>query len=190
MSSGANSCYQCFNGDNSNKKHSKAKFTAEEDSKLVKLVSQCSEIDWSVISKQMKNRNARQCRERWQNYLNPNLNLSNWTPEEDLLLIEKYQEIGAHWNVIAKCFPGRSGNSVRNRILTIQRHGGQNSQFPSFQPQSSFNNAKPVPYDYPSRSSSTEQFEQQPQTGLIEEIFSRQDIVDLFSSYESHPQFL
>ena len=100
----------------------KVKFTPEEDEKLRKLVGESVDIDWGKIAAQLPNRNQRQCRERWQNYLNPSLSTREWTQEEDDMVVEKFNEYGPHWNVIARLFNGRSGNAVRNRYLVIMRH--------------------------------------------------------------------
>ncbi|EAY01795.1 Myb-like DNA-binding domain containing protein [Trichomonas vaginalis G3] len=110
-----------------NGKQSKCKFTREDDLKLISLVMSRPERDWVWISQQMANRNPRQCRERWYNYLDPSLQKGGWTPEEDQLLIEKKKEMGPHWNAIARFFAGRSGNSVRNRWLLIMRHEEKNN---------------------------------------------------------------
>ena len=169
-----------------NKKVGKSKFTAEEDAFLTQLVQNSIEIDWSSISKQLKNRNARQCRERWQNYLNPNLNMASWTPEEDIMLIEKFKEHGPHWNVIAKYFGGRSGNSVRNRILTIQRHGGQMTFLHFNKPL--FNRERGKNSSLNNNTNSPRTISQ-PQTEPIDEIFSKKDILDLFTSFEGHQLF-
>lgn len=103
-------------------KSGKCKFTPEDDVRLVQLVMSRADRDWIWISQQMVNRNPRQCRERWHNYLDPSLQRGGWTPEEDKLLIEKKKEMGPHWNAIARFFSGRSGNSIRNRWLLILRH--------------------------------------------------------------------
>ena len=100
----------------------KVKFTPEEDEKLRKLVGESVDIDWGKIAAQLPNRNQRQCRERWQNYLNPSLSTREWTQVEDDMVVEKFNEYGPHWNVIARLFNGRSGNAVRNRYLVIMRH--------------------------------------------------------------------
>ena len=100
----------------------KSKFTPEEDKRLIELVNASHDIDWSYISSQIPNRNPRQCRERWQNYLNPKLKNKTWTEEEDRLIIERYHEMGPHWNAIGRTFDGRSGNAVRNRYLVLMRH--------------------------------------------------------------------
>ena len=108
-------------------KQSKSKFTREDDLKLIQLVMSRNDRDWVWISQQMPNRNPRQCRERWYNYLDPSLHKGGWTPEEDQLLLEKKKEMGPHWNAIARFFKGRSGNSVRNRWLLIMRHEEKNN---------------------------------------------------------------
>ena len=103
-------------------KQAKSKFSKEDDLKLISLVMSRNDRDWVWIAQQMTNRNPRQCRERWYNYLDPSLHKGGWTPEEDRLLMEKKKEMGPHWNAIARFFSGRSGNSVRNRWLLIMRH--------------------------------------------------------------------
>ena len=103
-------------------KPQKSKFTVEDDILLMRLVLSLPVIDWSLIASRMKNRNARQCRERWKNYLDPHLVQNGFTPQEDAFILQKYQEIGPRWNTIARFFRGRSGNSIRNRFLMIKRH--------------------------------------------------------------------
>jgi len=99
----------------------KTKFTQKDDDLLRDLVEESQEHDWISIASKMGNKNARQCRERWNNYLNPLLEKRDWTQEEDDIIIEKHMEVGCHWNVISRLLKGRSGNSVRNRFLVIQR---------------------------------------------------------------------
>ena len=108
-------------------KQSKSKFSREDDIKLISLVMSRNDRDWVWISQQMPNRNPRQCRERWYNYLDPSLHKGGWSKEEDQLLLEKKKEMGPHWNAIARFFSGRSGNSVRNRWLLIMRHEEKNN---------------------------------------------------------------
>jgi hypothetical protein len=90
------------------KKIHKCKFTPEEDEKLKQLVAIHGENEWATIAHEMGNRNSRQCRERWRNYMNPRLSNESWTPESDKILMERYAAIGPHWNMIAQAFPNRS----------------------------------------------------------------------------------
>lgn len=100
----------------------KCKFTPEEDKRLTELAMKSKMHNWNEIARQIGTRNARQCRERWNNYLNPELRNDPWTEEEDKLLMDKHAEFGTHWNKISKCFVNRSDNSVRNRWQLLMRH--------------------------------------------------------------------
>ncbi|OHT12435.1 hypothetical protein TRFO_17703 [Tritrichomonas foetus] len=73
----------------------KNKFTPEEDEKLKQLVSMYGTNSWPIIASLMGGRNHRQCRERWKNYVNPDLrNSEPWTYEEDYLLEKNTQNLG------------------------------------------------------------------------------------------------
>jgi hypothetical protein len=63
----------------------------------------------------MPGRNARQCRERWLNYVNPAIRTDAWTYSEDDLLIEKVNEIGRLWSSMSLYFNGRSESDIKNR---------------------------------------------------------------------------
>jgi hypothetical protein len=98
----------------------KHKFTYEEDQLLIALVQLHGENEWSTVAASLGSRNARQCRERFKNYLDPNLKRADWTPDEDALLRLKHTEYGAHWNQIARFFHGRSDMALRNRWNRIR----------------------------------------------------------------------
>ena len=42
-------------------------------------------------------RQGKQCRERWINFLSPDIKREPWTPKEDLMLLEKQKAIGNQW---------------------------------------------------------------------------------------------
>lgn len=115
------------------KKIKKSKFNVEEDEKLRELVERFGENQWTLISHQMKNRNARQCRERWKNYLNPHLNSEEWSEQEDYLLLSKFNEVGPKWKKISLLFKNRTTNSIRNRLIKIikKTNINKNIQFDS-----------------------------------------------------------
>jgi hypothetical protein len=46
---------------------------------------------WSFIARQLKGRLGKQCRERWYNHLNPDINKMPWTEEEDRIIVEVQQ---------------------------------------------------------------------------------------------------
>jgi hypothetical protein len=90
-------------------------FTAAEDAQLLRIVDANHGQPWEVIASQMSGRTARQCRERYTNYLAPALRVADWTPAEDALLLEKVNELGSAWAVIRIHFNGRSENDIKNR---------------------------------------------------------------------------
>jgi len=70
---------------------------------------------WKSVSEQMHGFSARQCRDRWHNYLSPKICPNAWTIEEDYILLTKVQEIGTRWSEISTFLPGRSDNNIKNR---------------------------------------------------------------------------
>jgi hypothetical protein len=98
-----------------------AKFSAAEDAQLKSFVDSFGLHDWYAISLRMPGRTARQCKERWANYLAPSLNTAAWTSEEDNLLLAKQREYGSRWAVIAKFFPNRTDGMVKNRFNRLLR---------------------------------------------------------------------
>lgn len=96
-------------------------FTTEEDNRLIQLVEQYGAQNWSGIANFMPGRSARQCRERWKNYLNPEISNEPWTPEEDQILLDKYKEFGKKWSQIAKFFNKRTDINVKNRFHFLER---------------------------------------------------------------------
>lgn len=98
-------------------------FSPEEDSTLKSLVLQSIEPDWKAIASQMGNRTPRQCRERYKNYLSPDLSTRPWSETEDAILTEKVHEIGKKWAQISQFFEGRSDVSLKNRWTAINMRG-------------------------------------------------------------------
>ena len=96
-------------------------WTPIEDVYLVTLVGMLGLDSWKAISARIPNRTARQCRERWKSYLSPDIKNGPWTHEEDLLLVQKYNELGPKWVEISKSFDGRSDNNVKNRWYSSVR---------------------------------------------------------------------
>jgi hypothetical protein len=91
-----------------------SKFTPKEDELLKSLVERLGTTDWSVIARQMRGRNTRQCRERWQNYLRPGIRNGPWTQQEEELLLVKYVEYGPLWRTIATFLPPRTDIDIKN----------------------------------------------------------------------------
>lgn len=120
-------CYYQFDTLNSNnakrvknfENSQRSRFTKEEDELLKRLVNGQTQPKWSEIAQQLPNRTSRQCRERYNNYLRPNLINGPWTKEEDELLKKLYELHGPKWAFIKQNFNSRSAVNVKNRYSTL-----------------------------------------------------------------------
>ncbi|OHS96390.1 Myb-like DNA-binding domain containing protein [Tritrichomonas foetus] len=93
----------------------KGSWTREEDETIIEFVKQYGTKNWTKLATLLPGRIGKQCRERWRNHLDPDVNRDPWTEEEDNILIEMHEKIGNQWVKIAEYLPGRSDNSIKNR---------------------------------------------------------------------------
>lgn len=70
---------------------------------------------WSHIAEQLPGRIAEHIRDRYVNFLDPDLKKTPWTKSEDQILYQQQKLHGNKWTTIAKSLPGRSENAVKNR---------------------------------------------------------------------------
>ena len=96
-------------------------WSPKEDEALRASVARHGIKPWPTVSSGVPGRSAKQCRERWHNHLNPNVDKSCFTAEEDELILKGYEVHGTKWSRIAKDVHSqtskwRTDNQVKNRF--------------------------------------------------------------------------
>lgn len=78
---------------------------------------------WIQIANCLPGRRSKQCRERWTNVIDPSLNYTPWSEEEEKILIQMQQQEGNKWAAFEEKLPGRSANSIKNYWYSALRRG-------------------------------------------------------------------
>ncbi|CAK93585.1 unnamed protein product (macronuclear) [Paramecium tetraurelia] len=98
----------------------------EEDDFIKNQMNQKNKHIWTQIavslyerSLQGNIRTPKQIRERWMNYLNPELNKEQWLLKEDLIILNNVVKNGKKWSQISQQLNGRTENQVKNRYKSL-----------------------------------------------------------------------
>lgn len=93
----------------------KGSWRKEEDEQISDLVKKHGKC-WSKIAKVMSTRNGKQIRDRFLNVLDPEIKKGKFTRAEDIKLVTLFNQLGARWATIAKFFPSRTADMIKNRF--------------------------------------------------------------------------
>jgi hypothetical protein len=104
------------------------KWTFEEDTALrIAVVRVGTNNGWDNVAKLVPERNARQCRERWNDYLSHILTHAEWEREEEEKLIKLQKEHGNRWVKIARLMgTNRRSIECKNHWHCLRRQSIKN----------------------------------------------------------------
>ncbi|KAL3476632.1 hypothetical protein BJX99DRAFT_258181 [Aspergillus californicus] len=99
----------------------KGPWTEAEDERLRRAIDRHG-TKWAVVASVVGTRLPDQCSKRWSHAINPEIDHSPWTTQEDELLMQKVNKHGHYWQqIVSLYFPGRTSLAAKNRYHILQR---------------------------------------------------------------------
>ena len=103
-----------------------------EDELLISLLSG-EKPKWSKVAAVLNTqvhrglpvRTGKKCKERWNNHVNPGIRRGEWSREEDLRLMQAFQQLGNQWSRISRLLGDRTESAVKNRTKSLLNRARQ-----------------------------------------------------------------
>lgn len=115
-------------------KTNRGQWSQSEDKLLLQIVQEVGQDRWPLIAERIGSRTAKQCRERWNNHVDPTINKAPFTPEESAKIMSMYTQMGSKWSEMAKQLPGRPDNRIKNHFNTVLNRRARRVQTHSMHP--------------------------------------------------------
>ena len=109
------------------RKECKLPWREDEDLYLQQQVGKFQCRNWNAIAGAlnemfpMLQRTGKQCRERWHNQIDPQISQRPWLEMEENVFLKAHKTLGNKWSEIAKLFPGRKNNRLKNHFYSLMR---------------------------------------------------------------------
>lgn len=95
------------------------KWTSVEDMKLISSVNEYLSVgsipDYRMIAKRINHRSPKQCRERYENSLQPDVKRGEWSFDETLILAQLMTSHGQNWAAVKDQLKTRTYNAIKKK---------------------------------------------------------------------------